>query len=38
MIQTILWVVDGTLLDFLAAEKAAIHRLFAEFGLGECTR
>lgn len=25
------------LLDFLAAEKAAIRRLFAEFGLGECT-
>ena len=24
MIQTILWDVDGTLLDFLAAEEAAI--------------
>lgn len=37
MIRTILWDVDGTLLDFLAAEKAAIRRLFAEFGMGECT-
>lgn len=37
MIRTILWDVDGTLLDFLAAEKAAIRRLFAEFGLGECS-
>lgn len=37
MITTILWDVDGTLLDFLAAEKAAIRRLFSEFGFGECT-
>ena len=37
MIQTILWDVDGTLLDFLAAEKAAVQTLFREFGLGECT-
>ncbi len=37
MIETILWDVDGTLLDFLAAEKAAIRKLFAEFGMGECT-
>ena len=37
MITTILWDVDGTLLDFLAAEKAAIRTLFAEFGFGECT-
>ena len=29
--------VDGTLLDFLAAEKAAIQSLFKEFGLGECS-
>ena len=36
-IQTILWDVDGTLLDFLAAEKAAIQALFLEFGLGPCT-
>lgn len=37
MVKAILWDVDGTLLDFLAAEKAAIRRLFGEFGLGECT-
>ena len=37
MIQTVLWDVDGTLLDFSAAEKAAIRAMFAAFGLGECT-
>ena len=37
MITTILWDVDGTLLDFLAAEKAAIQSLFEEDHLGECT-
>lgn len=37
MIKTILWDVDGTLLDFLEAEKAAIKTLFDEFQLGECT-
>ena len=37
MVKAILWDVDGTLLDFLAAEKAAIQRLFEEFRLGECT-
>lgn len=37
MINTILWDVDGTLLDFDAAERAAITTLFAEFRLGECT-
>lgn len=37
MIRTILWDVDGTLLDFKAAESAAIQRLFQEFSLGECT-
>ena len=37
MVKAILWDVDGTLLDFLAAEKAAVRRLFREFGLGECT-
>ena len=31
MITTILWDVDATLLDFLAAEKAAIKKLFQEF-------
>ncbi|MBR4471491.1 MAG: YjjG family noncanonical pyrimidine nucleotidase [Erysipelotrichaceae bacterium] len=37
MIKTILWDVDGTLLDFLAAERAAIRTLFSVFDLGECT-
>ena len=36
MIRTVLWDVDGTLLDFKAAESAAIRSLFREFGLGEC--
>lgn len=37
MIEIVLWDVDGTLLDFNAAEKAAIRTLFTEFDLGECT-
>lgn len=37
MITTILWDVDGTLLDFDAAERAAVTRLFSAFGLGACT-
>ncbi len=37
MINTVLWDVDGTLLDFDAAERAAIRSMFAAFGLGECT-
>ena len=37
MIKTILWDVDGTLLDFFAAERAAIRACFARFSLGECT-
>ena len=35
-IEAILWDVDGTLLDFLAAEEAAIQACFAHFGLGRC--
>lgn len=35
--DVVLWDVDGTLLDFLAAEKAVIQSLFQEFGLGRCT-
>lgn len=35
--DVLLWDVDGTLLDFLAAENAAIKSLFSHFGLGECT-
>ncbi len=37
MIKALLWDVDGTLLDFRAAESAAIRALFAETGLGTCT-
>lgn len=36
-IKTILWDIDGTLLNFAAAEKAAIHKGFEEFKLGICT-
>ena len=36
-IRTILWDVDGTLLDFKAAEKVAARALFARFELGPCT-
>ena len=36
-VKAILWDMDGTLLDFAAAEKAAVQKLFIEFGLGECT-
>lgn len=35
MIRTILWDVDGTLLDFHAAEGSALRSLFHEFGFGE---
>ena len=37
MITTILWDVDNTLLDFEAAQRAAIRALFESFGLGDCT-
>lgn len=37
MIKVILWDVDSTLLDFLAAERAAIRACFAKHKLGECT-
>ncbi len=37
MIRAVLWDVDGTLLDFLAAERAAVRTCFAIFGLGECS-
>lgn len=32
----LLWDIDGTILDFDAAERAAIRSLFAKFNLGEC--
>lgn len=37
MIKVILWDMDATLLDFLAAEKAAIRACFEKYRLGECT-
>lgn len=37
MIKAILWDIDGTLLDFEAAEKVAINQCFASHGMGECT-
>ena len=37
MIKVILWDIDATLLDFLAAEKAAIRYCFEKHGLGTCT-
>lgn len=33
----LLWDIDGTVLNFLEAEKNAIRTLFQKFGLGECT-
>lgn len=37
MIKVILWDIDGTLLNFLLAEKNALKKCFEVFGLGECT-
>lgn len=37
MIKTILWDVDGTLLNFHAAERVAIRQCFDTFALGPCT-
>lgn len=36
-IKAVLWDIDGTLLDFLAAERAALRTCFSHFALGECT-
>ncbi len=36
-IQTILWDIDGTLLNFEKAERAALHACFGVFGLGVCS-
>lgn len=35
--DVLLWDIDGTLLDFAAAESAAVKSLFREFHLGECS-
>lgn len=37
MIRIILWDVDGTLLNFREAERAAVKECFRRFGLGACT-
>ncbi len=37
MIKTLLWDVDGTLLDFGKAEAYGIRKCFEAFSLGECT-
>lgn len=37
MIKTILWDIDGTLLDFSKAEEYGIRKCFEIFSLGECT-
>lgn len=36
-IKVILWDIDGTLLDFLIAEKTAINKCFETHGLGVCS-
>lgn len=38
MIKVILWDIDGTLLDFKAAEREAIIQCFAKFHMGSCTQ
>lgn len=37
MIKAILWDIDGTLLNFEAAEKVAIQQCFASHDMGECS-
>ena len=37
MIRAVLWDLDGTLLDFKAAESAAIRKCFGLFRFGACT-
>ena len=37
MIKVVLWDIDGTLLSFKLAERAAIRACFEKFGLGEIT-
>lgn len=36
-IKVLLWDIDGTVLNFLAAEEVGIRKCFELFGLGECT-
>lgn len=37
MITTLLWDLDGTILDFQSAERNALQQTFASFRLGTCT-
>lgn len=37
MTKTVLWDMDGTLLDFLADERASVRTVFEDFGLGAFT-
>ncbi len=37
MIKTVLWDIDGTLLNFEKTESYAIKKCFSLFGVGECT-
>ena len=37
MVKTLLWDVDGTLLDFGKSEAYGIRKCFEIFGLGNCT-
>lgn len=37
MYKYLLWDIDGTVLDFFAAESYAIKTLFKKYNLGECT-
>ena len=37
MIKVILWDIDGTVLDFIAAEKVALRETAKSFGLGDLT-
>jgi len=37
MIKTLLWDIDGTLLDFGKSENYAIKKCFEIFGIGECS-
>lgn len=37
MYRYLLWDIDGTVLDFIAAEKAAIKSLFIKYGFGQCS-
>lgn len=37
MIKVILWDIDGTLLNFRAAERAGIRKCFEALDMGECS-